>query len=192
MNPPISKASFDAEHLGACSQPVAVLEDLRPATLELEHRADVVDERGVAAANELVAVARAQLVALGGRHAARHVAADRVGRGLIGDDVGREATREQRVHDVDDVGDEPDGDRLAALLRAEHQLERALEVVAALLQVALAQPPLDALGVDLDDEGGGTRQHARERLGAAHAAEAGAQHEPAREGSRRSACARRP
>ena len=82
---------------------------------------------------------------------------------------------------VGDVGDEPDGDRLAALLRAEHQRERPLEIVAAVLQVALAQAAVDALGVDLDDERGGTRQHARERLGAAHAAEAGGQHEPPRE-----------
>ena len=98
----------------------------------------------------------------------------------------------RRVQDVDDVGDEADGDRLAALLGAEHELERALEVVAALLQVALAQAPLDALGIDLDDEGGRPRQHAGQRLRAAHAAEAGGQHEPALRASRRRACARRP
>ena len=110
----------------------------------------------VGPADQLVAVGGAQLVALGGRHAARHVAADRIGRRLVGDDVGREAALEQGVHHVGDVGDEPDRDRLAPLPRAEHQRERALEIVAAVLQVALAQAPLDALGIDLDDE----RSHA--------------------------------
>ena len=110
----------DAEHLGARAQAVAVLEDLGAAPLELEHGADVVDQRGVGAADQLVAVAAAQLVGLGRRHAARDVAADRVGRRLIGDDVGRDAALDQRVHDVGDVGDEPDRDRLAALLGAQH------------------------------------------------------------------------
>ena len=134
----------------------------------------------------------AQLVGLGRRHAARDVAADRVGRRLIGDDVGRDAAREQRVHDVGDVGDEADRDRLAALLRAEHERERAVEVVAAVLQVALAQAAVDALGIDLDDERRRAREHAGERLRAAHAAEPGGQHEAARRACRRSACARPP
>ena len=144
-----------------------------------------------AAADQLVAVAAAQLVGLGGGHAARDVAADRIGRRLVGDDVGRDAAREQRVHDVGDVRDEADRDRLAALLRAEHQRERIVEVVAAVLQVALAQAAVDALGIDLDDERGGAREHAGERLGAAHAAEPGGQRRGARRATRRSACARR-
>ena len=115
------------------------------------------------------------------RHAARDVAADRVGRRLVGDDVGRDAALDQRVHDVGDVGDEADRDRLAPLLRAEHHRERLVEVVGAVLQVALAQAAVDALGVDLDDERGGAGEHAGERLGAAHAAEAGRQHEAAGE-----------
>ena len=170
---------LDAQQLGARPQAVAVLEDLRPAPLELEHRADVVDQRGVGAADQLLAVARAQLVALGRGHAARHVAADRIDRRLVGDDVGRDAALEQGVQHVGDVGDEPDRDRLAPLLGAEHERERALEVVAAVLQVALAQAPLDPLGIDLDDERRRARQHAGQRLRAAHAAEAGGQHEPA-------------
>ena len=138
-------------------------------------------ERGVGAADQLVAIAPAQLVGLGSSHAARDVAADRVGGRLVGDDVGRDAALEQRVHDVGDVRDEADRDRLAALLGAEHEGEGALEVVAAMLQVALAEAPVDALGVDLDDERARTREHAGERLGAAHAAETRGQHEPAGE-----------
>ena len=53
------------------------------------------------------------------------------------------------------------------------QRERIVEVVAAVLQVALAQAAVDALGVDLDDERGSAREHAGERLRAAHAAEPG-------------------
>ena len=181
-----------AEQLGARTQAVAVLEDLRPAALELEHRADVVDQRGVGAADQLVAVAAAQLVGLGRGHAARDVAADRIGRRLVGDDVGRDAALEQRVHDVGDVRDEADRDRLAPLLRAEHERERLVEIVAAVLQVALAQAAVDALGIDLDDERRGAREHARERLGAAHAAEPGGQHEAPGERRRRSACGRPP
>ena len=56
-----------------------------------------------------------------------------------------------------------------------------VEIIAAVLQVALAQAPVDALGIDLDDERGRTREHARERLRAAHAAEARRQHEAAGE-----------
>ena len=117
----------------------------------------------------------AQLVGLGRRHAARDVAADRIGRRLVGDDVGRDAALEQGVHDIGDVRNEADRDRLAAPLRAEYARERIFEVVAAVLQVALAQAAVDALGVDLDDERRGAREHAGERLGAAHAAEPGGQ-----------------
>ena len=134
-------------------------------------------QRGVGAADQLVAVAAAQLVGLGRGHAARDVAADRVGRRLVGDDVGRDAALEQRVHHVGDVGDEADRDRLAPVLCAEHQRERLVEIVRAVLQVALAQAPVDALGIDLDDERRRAREHAGQRLGAAHAAEARSQHE---------------
>ena len=112
---------LDAEQLRARAQAVAVLEHLGAAALELEHRADVVDERGVGAPDQLVAIAAAQLVGLGRRHAARDVAADRIDRRLVGDDVGRDAALEQGVHHVGDVGHEADRDGLAALLGAEHR-----------------------------------------------------------------------
>ncbi len=137
----------------------------------------MVDEREVGPADQLVAVGGAQLVALRGRHASRHVSADRIGGRLIRDDVGREAALEQGIHHVGDVCDEPDRDRLAPLSRSEHKRKRALEIVAAVLQVALAQAPLDPLGIDLGDEDRSAREHTGQRLCAAHAAQARGQDE---------------
>ena len=48
---------LDAHQLRTRPQAVAVLEHLRPAPLELEHRADVVDQRGIGAADQLIPVA---------------------------------------------------------------------------------------------------------------------------------------
>ena len=142
--------------------------------------------------DQLIPVGRPQLVAFGSRHAARDVAAIRVGGRLVGDDVGHDAALEQRVEHVGDVGDEPDGDRLAPLAGAEHELERAREVVAAVLQVALAQAPLDPVGIDLGDQDGRAGEHAGQRLRAAHAAADLRSPRAAPSAIRRSASARQP
>ena len=66
---------------------------------------------------------------------------------------------------------------LASLSRSEHKRKRALEIIAAVLQVALAQAPLDPLGIDLRDEDRSAREHTGQRLCAAHAAQARGQDE---------------
>ena len=64
--------------------------------------------------------------------------------------------------------------------------ERDLEVVGGLVEVAGGQPPLDALRIHLDDQRDALVHRDRERLRAAHAAEAGGHGEASGERCRRS------
>ncbi len=65
--------------------------------------------------------------------------------------------------------------------------ERLVEVVGALVEVARRQAALDARRIDLDDERDAVVHGDGERLGAAHAAEAGGDDEAAGQACRRSA-----
>ena len=97
-------------------------------------------------------------------------------------DVGHDAAREQALEQVDGVGHDADRDRLAAVARRERALDRRVERRRHLVEVARLEPALDA-------RRGRPRRRGttpsfivdRERLRAAHAAEAGGDDEPAGE-----------
>ena len=101
-------------------------------------------------------------------------------RGDLGEHVGRVAL-------------EPDRHAAAGVGVGANAGQRVVQVGRQLVEVAGLQPPLDAVGVDLDVEARRPGQRRRERLCAAHPAESGGQHRVAGEvGARPSASRRRP
>ena len=111
---------------------------------------------------------------LGERQAVRHVAEQRVvRRRLIGEHVRRDAARDERGQDVGGVGFEADrpGDAAPAVVGGARQ--RVVERRRRFVEVARRQPALDPRRIDLDDERHALVHRDRQRLGAAHAAEAG-------------------
>ena len=113
-------------------------------------------------------------------HAVRHVAVQGVvGAGLVGDDVGVDATAHQFGEDVGGVGDDRDRQRPAVLGGGLHPGEAVVERVGDLVEVAVVEPALGAGRVDLDAQRRAAVAGDGERLRAAHPAEPGGQHPPA-------------
>ena len=168
---------------GLGTHAVSVLEDDRAPLAVAEQRLDVRRERvedGVAEARVVGSASRR----LRGRVAARDVAPQRVvGGGLVGDDVELDAVGEEARDDVGRVPDERDH---ARAVRVEMGGER-LVVAGDELDPAVAQAPLGAGGVDLDDQRAAAVSRHGEALRAAHPAEAGGEDAPALQACRRSA-----
>ena len=97
--------------------------------------------------------------------------------GLVGDDVELDSVGEESRDDLGRVADERDrGRALGIEMRGERLVVARDEV-----DPAVRQAPLGACGIDLDDERTASVQPDAEPLRAAHAAEPGGQHAPARE-----------
>ena len=102
-------------------------------------------------------------------------------RGLVGDDVGPHAAPDELGQHLGGVADQADRDRLSRLDRAVDDLERLVERLGRDVEIAGAQAELDARGPALDRQHRGAGHRRRQRLRAAHAAEAGGQDPAARE-----------
>ncbi len=100
-------------------------------------------------------------------------------RGLVGHEVGHDAAAHELGVDVGGVAEERDGERLARLLRLRGEAERLVQRVGRDVDVGGLEPALDARRVDLDAERDAAGHGDGERLGAAHAAEAGREDEAA-------------
>ena len=119
-------------------------------------------------------IARAPRFPFGERPALRQIAVERiVRRGLVGDDVGPDAAPHQLREDVGGVAEQADRDRLLVATAALDHGQRLVEVVRLRVEIAGAQPHLDAARLAFDREHRGARHGGGERLRAAHAAEAG-------------------
>ena len=109
-----------------------------------------------------------------------HVAVQRVvRRGLIGDDVGRHAARTSSGRTSAALPSRRDRARAALALPALDPLERRRRGRRLLVDVAGREPALDPLRIDFDDQRDAAVHRDRERLRAAHAAEAGGHDQPA-------------
>ena len=107
---------------------------------------------------------------------AGHVADQRiVGRRLVGDHVGLEAAPKQLRHDLGRVRAEADAERAALALCRQAALDRVVEIVGELVEIAGLEAALDPLRIDLDAERDAVVHRHRQRLGAAHPAESGGQ-----------------
>ena len=122
----------------------------------------------------------AQRLGVAERQAVRDITVQRiVRRRLVGHDVGREAAARERGEDVGRVALERHGSGHAILLPALDALERLVEVVGALVDIARREPALDSGAVDLDHERNPAVHRDGERLGPTHAAEASRDDQPA-------------
>ena len=164
--------------LGHAADVVAVVEGVGAGLLQRDHGLDVDDDAGDGAAHVLVRVLAPQHERLVERHAVGHVAVEHVvRRRLVGDQVGDDAAADQLRIDVRRVAEQGDGERLAGRHRLVRQLERLVQAVGGDVDVRGLQTPLDAVRVDLDAERDAAGHGDGERLGAAHTAEAGRQHQ---------------
>ena len=151
-------------------------------TGELRHRAHVRDDRLAGQAEVRLGIARAQRLGLLERHLGGHVARERIVRGrLVGHEVEVLAARRELRKDARRVREQSDRERSPLGCGAAHPVERVVERIRDLVQVARLEPPLDAARVDLDAEDRRTRHRRGERLRAAHPTEAGGEDRPAAE-----------
>ena len=115
----------------------------------------------------------AQLRGVVERQPHRHVAAERVvGARLVGDEIGREPTREQVREDLRAVADEADRHGLARRTRLVDPAERLVEVVGLAVEVPSLDAALDPRRVDLDAQRDAAVHRDGERLRPAHPAQA--------------------
>ena len=116
------------------------------------------------------------------RHAVGHVAVQRVvRRGLVGDEVGGEPAAHQLGIDVRGVAEQRDRQRLLRFDGLVGEAQRLVQSVRRHVDVRSLEAALDAVRVDLDAQRDAAGHRDGERLGAAHAAEAGGEDEPAGE-----------
>ena len=101
--------------------------------------------------------------------------------GLVTQEVDVDIVFHDILQQVDDVAVIGDGNRRLRLKMGIGHLKDMVEVVGALMHPALVQSRLDTRLVDLGDDADSTRDLGRLRLGTAHAAEARAHEEMARE-----------
>ena len=162
---------------------VAVVEHDRAALAQLQHRADVARHRLQGERLELAGVAATQLGRLLGPDPDRQIAAAQVvGGGQVGDDVGGDIARQQPLQQFGGVAGV--GDRLRGLGVAgagrQREVERCVEIVEACVDDALGLPPSRLLGVGLGDQRDAAEHpRDRDRLGGAHPAEPGRDDQPA-------------
>src|SRR5579871_3514530 len=107
--------------------------------------------------------------------------AEVVGRGLVRDDVRHDLPADELRIDVRGVRLETDRQGTTVPNGGPDAREGVVEVGGRLVQVLLAQPPVDGASVHIDDQGDPAEHRYRERLGPSHLPEAGAQHPAARQ-----------
>ncbi len=89
---------------------------------------------------------------------------------LVGDQIrGHTALDDLRQH-IGAVAQQANGDGFAALFRADHSVQRLIQVLGGPVEVSGLETPLDAGGVNLDAEKGAAVHHRRQRLRPTHAA----------------------
>ena len=99
---------------------------------------------------------------------------------LVGHDVDRGAAAQQLREDVGAVAEQADAERPVG---ARRELERVVDVVGLDVQVAGLEPALDAGRVDLDADRHAAGHRHRERLRAAHPAQAAGERDRAGQGA---------
>jgi len=95
---------------------------------------------------------------------------------LVGDNVGDDAAQLQLGVNISRVANQPDGFGHALVLRFFHHGHGFFQVIGDRVHIADLQTALGALAVDLHDQANTFVHGDSERLGAAHAAQAGGEH----------------
>jgi hypothetical protein len=138
------------------------------------------DDRRARTSHVLVRIGRAQCRRFVDREPLRDVPGQRIVRGgLVGDEIEVLAARRELRNEVRRVAEQPDRQRAAVACRAPDARQRVVERIGGLVEIPRLQTALDPLRVDLDAEDRRAGHRPRERLRAAHAAEAGGKDRPA-------------
>ena len=175
----VGERPVEAAQLGLGAQAVAVVEDLGALVHEPDHRRAVPGDRLAGATHVAVRIGAGHLGRRFGREVHRDVGQRVVGAGLVGDDVGGEVEVEEPGDVLGGVADEPDGAGDAAVAGGEAAGDGVLDVGGHLVEVAGLDAPLDAMRVDVDAQRDTVVHRDRQRLGAAHPAEASGQRDRA-------------
>ena len=99
-----------------------------------------------------------------------------VGRGLVGDHVDIDSAPRQLGQDLGGVAGEADRQRAPLAAGGIEPLQGVIEIGGSLVEIAGLDPALDPRDVDLDAQRSAAEHRDRQRLRAAHAAEAGRHH----------------
>ncbi len=111
-----------------------------------------------------------------------------MGRGLVGHDVDRGALGEHLREQLGGVAEQADGERPAGVAGLDGQLEGVAQVVGLDVQVAVLDAALDGARVDVDADRDAVVHRDGQRLGTAHAAEAGGEGDGAGQGAAELLC----
>ena len=172
MNDLISKADVQPPSSRACAQIIAVFEHDRSAPLEFQHGVEMCAHRSERTLLDGLRLGTAQPFCLGERQADRHIAHQRLGRCLVGDDVGEEVAPHELGEHLGAIADQADRQSLPLRLRGQAHRDGLLEIGREMLAIAGLDTAADLLRVDVHHQNGGAGKPAGERLRAAHAAAA--------------------
>lgn len=164
-----------AREPGLAPDRVAVVEDLGTGVHEADHGLHVPGHGLTGLLREvgrLLGRVRGHVVEV---DADREVGQRVVGRGLVGHDVDRRAVGEQARQQVGGVAEQADGQRAPGVTRRSGELEGVLQTLGAHIQVAMLDAPFYGTRVAVDADGDAAVHGDGERLGSAHAAQAGGQ-----------------
>ena len=165
---------------GLVADRVAVVEHLGAAVLELHHRPHVRRHRLLRALGEADRVVGPLALPVLEGGADRQVEQRVVGRGLVGDDVDRCVHLQQRGQHLRGVAEHADRERPPLVARGDRHLDGLLQRGRLHVEVAVVDPALDPGLVALDADDDALVHGHRERLRAAHPAEAGGDGDRAR------------
>ena len=101
---PHPEGVLDARGLGLRAQAVAIFEHDGAAIEKIQHGAKMRADRAPRQSDQLLRIALAHRARLFERQFRRHIAFERIGKGLIGDDIGQDAAPRQFRQDDRGVG----------------------------------------------------------------------------------------
>ena len=160
----------DPGFLGLAADIVAVVESPGPSFPQLEHGFDVDGHRLVGAADVAFRVLfpEGQRILVG--QAVGNVPVELVvGRGLVGEDIRRHPPADELRDDIGGVAEKGDGQGPAFFHGFAGQAKGLVEAAGHPVDISRVQPPPDAVGIDLDDDGHAVVHGHGQGLGAAHA-----------------------
>ena len=141
--------------------------------MKLQHGAHVLGHGALGRLLHALGIGPAPVLPVAERPALGQIAVDGiVRRGLVGHHVGPHAAPHQLGKDLGRVAEQADRQRLLLPARLLDHGQRLVERLGLRVEIARLQPHLDAARLALDRQHRGARHHGRQRLRAAHAAEA--------------------